>query len=557
VLQTTLNLKIKWLIFIAILVSSLSLFYDAVYSDAVVYAVIAKHIVQHNDWINLVYWGADWLDKPHFPFWITAASFKLLGINSVAYLIPGFIFHLIGAYFTYRLALYLYDDQVGLIACLIYLTTLRLLIGVGDLRAEAYLLGEIIPACYFWLRYEKETRLKYLIAGAFFTALALMTKGLIVLTVIGGGFLFKWIYERNATVMTEFKWYAAIALTLVFITPELIALYLQFDAHPEKIIFGHTHVSGIRFFFWDSQFGRFFNFGPIQNTNGNIFFFAHTFLWAFLPWSILFICAAIRGIKNPFLWGAFVLPVILFSLTKFQLDHYIDIIFPFAAIICAYYFAQIIQNKFAARKIMGLQIFIAFLVILFGLGLFYLALEKNIFSWAFIVALLPILYMIRLRKESLACRAIVYSALSILMLFVFFAVMNRALYLQHDVGYKLAKILNQQPTGSVYSYQSRWTSFEFNNHMPYFAIDDFQQINPNEKMFYIAANENKWPDIHQAFPQAQLIAKEEGLASNVFAARLLSHTKRFPVAADQHVIIVKINQPIPSPAPMPPQPLPQ
>jgi 4-amino-4-deoxy-L-arabinose transferase-like glycosyltransferase len=38
-------------------------------------------MAEHNDFVNL-YNNTDWLDKPHFPFWITATSLKILGVNS-------------------------------------------------------------------------------------------------------------------------------------------------------------------------------------------------------------------------------------------------------------------------------------------------------------------------------------------------------------------------------------------------------------------------------------------------------------------------------------------
>jgi 4-amino-4-deoxy-L-arabinose transferase-like glycosyltransferase len=44
-------------------------------NDSVVYALLAKHMVLHKDWFSLVYQGTDWLDKPHFPFWMVAISF--------------------------------------------------------------------------------------------------------------------------------------------------------------------------------------------------------------------------------------------------------------------------------------------------------------------------------------------------------------------------------------------------------------------------------------------------------------------------------------------------
>src|SRR5262249_55111305 len=80
------------------------------------------------------------------------------------------------------------------------------------------------------------------------------------------------------------RWWGTALVILVGLTPELYCLYAQFDAHPDKLVFGQTGVSGLRFFFWDSQFGRFLNTGPIRG-HGTPWFFLHTTLWAFWPWS--------------------------------------------------------------------------------------------------------------------------------------------------------------------------------------------------------------------------------------------------------------------------------
>ncbi|PIW06949.1 MAG: glycosyl transferase, partial [Comamonadaceae bacterium CG17_big_fil_post_rev_8_21_14_2_50_60_13] len=63
--------------------------------DSVTYAALSQHMVQSGDWLRLVLDGADWLDKPHFPFWVTAASFWLLGVNAPAYVLPGLLFVLL------------------------------------------------------------------------------------------------------------------------------------------------------------------------------------------------------------------------------------------------------------------------------------------------------------------------------------------------------------------------------------------------------------------------------------------------------------------------------
>ena len=63
--------------------------------DAVLYANVAKHMVMSNDWIGLFVKNQPWLDKPHFQFWITALSFKIFGISSFSYILPGLLFYFI------------------------------------------------------------------------------------------------------------------------------------------------------------------------------------------------------------------------------------------------------------------------------------------------------------------------------------------------------------------------------------------------------------------------------------------------------------------------------
>jgi 4-amino-4-deoxy-L-arabinose transferase-like glycosyltransferase len=112
---------LQWAVFVTVLINAAAMFSPVINSgDAVTYATLAQHIVLSHDWASLVLDGQDWLDKPHLPFWITALFFKLGGISALTYILPGFIFHLIGAYYTYRLARMLYDKQTAVLAVLIY-----------------------------------------------------------------------------------------------------------------------------------------------------------------------------------------------------------------------------------------------------------------------------------------------------------------------------------------------------------------------------------------------------------------------------------------------------
>ena len=130
----TLNASIlRSLIIISVATNLFGLYFPILNSnDANFYALISKHIVDSSDWINLTFAGSDWLDKPHLPFWLVALSFKIFGIHAYSYVLPGFICNLIGAYYTYKIAQYWYDEDTGLFALLIYVTSLHLMLSSID-----------------------------------------------------------------------------------------------------------------------------------------------------------------------------------------------------------------------------------------------------------------------------------------------------------------------------------------------------------------------------------------------------------------------------------------
>ncbi|MCD0487894.1 glycosyltransferase family 39 protein [Pedobacter sp. MC2016-14] len=317
--------------------------------DSALYASIAKNNILYNDWLNLYVRGADWLDKPHLPFWIAALFFKVFGISAFAYKLPSFLVGLLGAWYVYQLAKSIYTDRIGLRSVVIFLSALHVLISTFDVRAEIYITTFTLASIYHYYR-AHQSSVVHLVAGSFFTACAIMVKGIFVLIPVFAGFIIYWLFTKQYKQLIKIKWWLAIVLIFVFISPELYSLYHQFDLHPEKVVFGSRGVSGLKFFFWDSQFGRFFNSGPIKGS-GDKSFFLHTTLWAFLPWSVLLYTAVVNLFKKKnraeladesiILWASAAVTFLLFSFSKFQLPHYILIVFPQFAIITALYMEKL------------------------------------------------------------------------------------------------------------------------------------------------------------------------------------------------------------------------
>jgi 4-amino-4-deoxy-L-arabinose transferase-like glycosyltransferase len=391
----------KWLylfIGIAALINFSGLLVPIMAPDGALYAMITKTMVLHHNYVDLVVGGKDWLDKPHFPFWITALSFNCFGLTTWAYKLPAILFLLMGGAYTYLFGKSLYNKQVALWSVLILLTAQHIVLSNNDVRAEPYLTGLIIAAVYHLYKADKNNSYWQLLAGCVFTACAIMTKGMFAILPIGGAIAGQLIITKQWHRLFNLKWLIAILLTIVFILPELWCLYRQFDVHPEKVIFGRSQVSGIKFFFWDSQFGRFFNTGPIKG-HGDPFFFVHTALWAFLPWSLLMFAAIFQNIKKGFknvqgqewycISGA-LLTFLLFLASKFQLPHYLNIVFPFFAIITAQYLFNLQAVK-AKRAVVITQTIVILLMLLL-ISLLHYYFNPAIYSW-FILALPATLYL--------------------------------------------------------------------------------------------------------------------------------------------------------------------
>ena len=505
---------LQFLLIMAIIVNIFGILFPVLGSnDSYFYAVVAKHIVQNHDWINLTYGGHDWLDKPHFPFWMTAISYKIFGINAFSYILPGFLFYLIGARYTYLLAKYLYTSEVGVVASIIYLTSLHLMLSSIDVRAEAYLLGEIIPACYYLLIFNQDNKNSSMLKAAVFTALAIMTKGVFIVITIFSGIVSLWIYNRQWKNFTNIRWLVLLGLCFLFITPELIALIYQFDLHPEKIVFGKTNVSGIKFFFWDSQFGRFFENGPITSGNSasgisHYFYFIHTFLWAFLPWSMIFIVSLWEMYKDfklssdlpkvneqknyhIYLLGSFIPTFVLFSCTSFQLDHYTNIIIPFAAIICANWICSK-GTRITKHPVFYFQIVLSYILWLAVSIMALLVFNGTLFMVMISICVITIALFGIFNNNRQLNKSMVYPVLSILLVFLFLMLVSGRLYLRYDAGYKVSKYLANQPKLMVVDYHVGYSSLEFHNENPYVQVESSMDLKKIDKPYYLILNQDKW-----------------------------------------------------------------
>ena len=453
-------------------------------NDSAQFAVMAMRMVQENDFLNLFKGSEEYLDKPHMHYWLAAMSFKVFGIHDWAYRIPAILATLLGGYSCFGLGRLLYDSDTGKLAALIFLTAQTIVLSVIDVRTDAVLTGFTILAIWQLAAYIQKNSLPNLLMGAFVAGMAFSTKGQIALVVIGFPILCHLVYTKKWKFLFHWKTLLALMVFAITIAPMLYAYYHQFDLHPEKIIRGRDGRSGIFFIFWEQSFERMSGTGMGKNSS-DYFFFFHTFLWIFLPWTIVGILAVSNRFKSFFkskfkngsdrellTLGGLVLIFITISFAQFKLPHYLNITIPLFAILTAAYLQNLYQNKQAKtiKTILGIQYFIVAVMFIACLFICYYVFkfesyEKSVFLG--LVFVLVVYYC--MKKEAYYPRIITISVIGSLMLN---GVMNTHFYpslLTYQSGSTMAEVVaeNKISTDNIYkiSEQHTW-ALDFYNKEP-------------------------------------------------------------------------------------------
>jgi 4-amino-4-deoxy-L-arabinose transferase-like glycosyltransferase len=125
-----LNSRFLWNVVFAftMVVYAVGLFIPIMEPDAAVYAQVAMEMHDRGDYLSIYHKGVDWLDKPHFPFWMSALSYEVFGVNAFAYKLPAVFFILLGAYYTYLFGKRYYSELHGLLAVIVLITAEHIII---------------------------------------------------------------------------------------------------------------------------------------------------------------------------------------------------------------------------------------------------------------------------------------------------------------------------------------------------------------------------------------------------------------------------------------------
>ena len=356
------SISTKWYWFLFGLITVVNLLgmglIDIMDVDAAQYASMSREMLETGNYLQLFNRGIAYLDKPPFLFWVSSASFNLFGISNFSYKLPSFLFVLIGVWSTFNLGKLLYNKQTGLLASIILYSSQAYFLFVHDVRTDTILANVVILAVWQLYVFMTDRSLKALVIGSVAVGIAMLEKGPIGVMVPVLALGSQLVYARSWKVVWRWEWLIGVLVILLVLAPMCYGLYTQYGMH------------GLEFYFWTQSFGRITGQSEWQD-NSSVFYFVHTFLWAFLPWMFIAFYGVgmhlLKVVKDKLSFdgktevitlAGFLLTFIAMSLSHYKLPHYIFVVFPLVAIISANYLVIIMESNISKKIFFGLNWFI-------------------------------------------------------------------------------------------------------------------------------------------------------------------------------------------------------
>jgi len=438
---------------IFLLIYARGLWIPLMHNDAGHHANIALHMHNTGDYISLIDRESDYLDKPHLLFWTAALCFNLFGVSAFAYKLTSFLFSLLGIYATYRLGHELYNRKTGIFAAFILATSYAFILACNDVRMDAMLTSAMICAVWQLVMLCRTDHVKHALLAALAMATGFSTKGMIGIVIPLTAAALYCLQNRDWKMIRSSAWLVCGIATVALMLPVLVCFYIQFDLHPEKVINGTQGHSGWAFMIFGQSMQRLTGngHGKMPDGGGDPFFYVHTFLWTFLPWTPLALTAWAKAFARLFRKGLFrqrreVMTVltatatfIILCLVSSKLPHYLNILFPFVAIFTAAFVAR--AKKRTVKALLFVQQGVAVLVILLLLGLcgnYFPITNKPILLGMILLFCITVFLMFEEKLRKINKLMLMSIALSALMFFV----LNFHYYptiLQYQAGRSLAE----------------------------------------------------------------------------------------------------------------------
>jgi 4-amino-4-deoxy-L-arabinose transferase-like glycosyltransferase len=315
--------------------------------DEAIYAQVAKELAFSDTWMTLTWGGAPFLHKPPLYFWLTALTYKLIGVSEFsARLWPAiFGFGVVGL--TFVLGVRLRSWGVGVVAALLLL---------------------VVDHSYYahWWNFLSLSRVAMLDTGLTFwimTALFVVWEadhrpqlipllgiavGMAVMTKAWPGFFaaalacIYWLMARQGRRNDSPYWFLAVLLAGLLIVPWHL-WQVAFHGYPFLHDYVGVNLTGRLFHAFEGNAGSPWNYIDILRQGFSIWGYVWPLAYLWGVWRA--ITRGDLGVKFLLIW--ITLPLLLFSMAQTKLGWYINMIYPAIALLLSLTLAELLTERYA------------------------------------------------------------------------------------------------------------------------------------------------------------------------------------------------------------------
>ena len=375
------------------------------------YAEIPREMALSGDFVTPRLNGVKYFEKPPFVYWLSAATFKVAGVNEWSARFWCAAFAVFGSLLTYAAGRALYDRLTGIFGAFVLSSSL-LYYGLSrivllDLVVAVWIAAALF--CFLLAVREPPNRKRRLLFMAFYASMAFgtLTKGLIGI-VLPCGAAGLWVLALNQ--WRSLRPFYPVSGTIVLLAIAAPWHMLAARANPDFLWFYFVHEHFLRF--TTQAHGRYEPW----------WFFVPVLLAGLFPW-VVFLPQSLRSALSGgwrerksnsaawflVIWSVFIL--VFFSKSQSKLVPYILPVFPAIAVLVGRYLAKAWVGSLAQPSRVGFYVFTALCQVLAVACVAYavvLMATKSGRDVAMTVELLPWLW--RLTAILAACGLAVMSA---------------------------------------------------------------------------------------------------------------------------------------------------
>jgi len=320
------------------------------------YAEIPREMVEQGDYLvpHLNY--VRYFEKPPLLYWVTAASYKLFGINEWSFRLPNALVALLCAIILYLFARRWFFYETGFFGALILISCFGFFAMTHIVTTDMLFTFLLFGALLCFNEYYRGHRRFFFYLFHIALAMATLTKGPVALILVGATILIYLYTEKRLSFLRDIFNVRGVLLFMVITLPWFISISLR-----EKEF--------LQFFFIDQNILRFLT--TKHNRSGPPYYFISILAAGMLPWSV-FLPRAIIGLwRNNelrifFIWSAVVF--LFFSISGSKLPPYILPLFPPLSLVMGYFFA--LRRQETVPVSWEIIFYIIFFVIIIIAGLF-------------------------------------------------------------------------------------------------------------------------------------------------------------------------------------------